>query len=68
MAAVTGTEDLRMVDSHRGFKECRRMTIFTGVGRQDVSWAFASRIETIVAGEAIAGDVRMIEDGGTPGC
>ena len=59
--------DLVMVDGVRRFPDRRAVAVLADIGRQNVGRAFAGRISAVLATEAIAGDIGMIEIGWRPG-
>ena len=61
MAGAARTKDLRMVDSHNGRPQIRRVAVLADISRQDVCLAFTSRLCAVVTADTVAGDVDVIE-------
>ena len=57
-----------MVDYVRGVPHDVVVAVFTNVCRQNVCRAFANRVDAVVATDAIARDIDVIEIRGNPGC
>ena len=70
VAGGTRTQHLRMVNPCRWYPHPCSVTIFTNVGCQYVILIFAGRVCTVVAANAISGNVRVIKISGHPsyGC
>ncbi len=66
---TTGTRAkyLRVINGIRGGKDIRRMTVFTDFRRNDVSRVLTRGVDTIVAANAVAGDIDMVKIGWQPG-
>jgi len=63
----TRTEYLIVIDGEHGTPGVCRVTVLAQVRREYVLCALAGRIDTVVAAEAVARDVRVVEVGGNPG-
>lgn len=66
MARAAGAQDLRVVNGKYGGKHIGRMAVFTNVARLNVRRSLARRVSTVVAAEAVARDVDMVEVRGQP--
>ena len=63
---VTGADDVRVIDREDRRKDISVVAVCTDVTGLDVCQVLARRIHTIVAVDAISGDVQMIEIGWQP--
>jgi len=66
VARATGPDNLAVIDRHDRHKDIRRMTIFADIRRLNVRQTLTGCIGTIVATDAVAADVDVIEVGGNP--
>ena len=60
VARRTGAEHLCVVNVEHRRPNCRRVTVFTNVGRKSVLWILASRDSAVVTADAVTRYVRMI--------
>ncbi len=67
MAGATAANDLQMIHCERRGEHTGRMAILADTRRQYVRRVFTRRLHAVVAGDAIAGDIRVIENGRYPG-
>jgi len=63
VAGAAGADNLGVIDAHHRNKDIGRMAVFTHIRRLNVCRAFAGRIRAVVAADAVAGDVHVIEIG-----
>jgi len=61
MAGATGADHLRMVDRKNGHEHIRAVTVLANVTGLHMLWVLAGRFHAVVAVDAIAGDVHVIE-------
>ena len=61
MTGSAGAEDLCVIDRCDGSEDVRRVAVLTNIRRLDVCWRFANGVGAIVAIEAVAHDIYMIE-------
>ncbi len=66
MTRAADADDLGVVDGERGYPRVRIMAVLADVTGLNMSRILASRIHTIVAAEAIAGNVHVVEVGRQP--
>lgn len=67
MTAAATTQHLGMIDDDCRYPDRWAVTVFANTRCNNVHWPFASRIGAVVAGHAVADDVRMIEIRWCPG-
>ena len=51
-----------MIDRKCGGESVCRMTVFTNIGRENVARRFSYCVSAVVAGDAVADDVRVIKN------
>jgi len=70
MAGRTGANDLGMVHCVNGRENNVVVAVFANIRRQNMCWAFADCIDTVVTAYAVARDVNVVEVGRYPavGC
>lgn len=61
VTATTGADNLAVIDHHHRREQVGRMTVFAYVGRLYVRRIFARCIRAVVATNAIAADINVIE-------
>ena len=67
MAGRTGTQHLRMVDYRYGRPGRRGVAVLTHICRRHVCRVFAGRVGAVVAADAVARDIHVIEIRRDPG-
>ena len=61
MAGSAATNNLRVIDSHYRLKRDSAVAVFADLGCLYVRWSFASRGRSVMAGDAVPGDARMVK-------
>ena len=67
VTGAAGTKHLCVIDRENRCENIRRVAVLTSVGRQDMLGALSSRFGAVVAADAAARDIHMIEIRGQPG-
>ena len=61
VAGTAGSYYLRVINGQHGRKQIGRVAIFADIGCLNVRWVLADCLCTVVATDAIAGDIDVIE-------
>ncbi len=68
MAGAATAQNLRVVDCICGRERIGVMAVFADIGGLDVRRAFTGGLGTVVAADAVSGDVGVVEGRGHPAC
>jgi hypothetical protein len=62
MTGAAGADHITVIDRKCGGESVCRMTVFTNICRENVARRFPNCVSTVMAGDAVADDVRVIKN------